>query len=185
MKLKLLYDVVLLPVECKDDHPAKRLLDKAFKLVERERYQKAIEPFKQADKLFGGNAHCSYNLGQIYHALPLPQSPVQTLYWYVQSAKLGCVDALYQLGCYFSDYPLGLRVDHEAAFWFEAAANSGHAAAQYQLAYCYATGRGVNRDSRQACYWLHQAHERGGVEVPLELEEAFLTACANRMNETE
>ena len=83
----------------------------------------------------------------------------------IRRAKLGDVDAQFELGvkyCFGTD----TRQDYSQAFiWFQKAAQQGHGTAQYNLAQCYEKELGVAQDYTLALYWYHKSAAQGDVDA--------------------
>jgi|GEM_PF-1576215 len=77
------------------------------------------------------------------------------------AAKLGHVDAQYNLGLFYG-YGTGVSRDSEQSrYWLEQAAKQDHSHAQLNLGTLYEFGEGVSQDKTLARYWYEKSAELG------------------------
>ena len=83
----------------------------------------------------------------------------------IRWAKLGDVNAQFELGVkYF--FGKDTKLDYSQAFiWFQKAAQQGHGTAQYNLAQCYEKELGVAQDYSLALYWYQKSAVQGDVDA--------------------
>ena len=87
----------------------------------------------------------------------VPQDPALAAKWYVEAARQGSADAMYELSTMARD-GIGLPKDaHDAADWMQQAAEHGNAQAQLELARMLIAGTGVTPDPRAAYGWALEA----------------------------
>lgn len=80
-------------------------------------------------------------------------------------AKLGDVEAQYNLGVMY-DEGAGVEVDlASAAEWYRKAAKRGFKDAQTNLGIMYLQGQGVERDISKAAHWFQLAADQGDSEA--------------------
>ena len=75
-------------------------------------------------------------------------------------------NAIYSLGCFYSDGDMGLQQDHNKAMelWLRAG-ELGCAASHHSIANAYANGGGVERDMKKAKYYWELAAMGGQIEA--------------------
>jgi len=81
--------------------------------------------------------------------------------YYMDSAKLGCAAAQFNIGCFYGSGVAVVVDKEESAKWFQLAANQGRANALNNLGVLYLTGQGVPQDRKKAAELFKKASERG------------------------
>ena len=85
------------------------------------------------------------------------RDPALAAKWYVEAARQGSAEAMYELSLMARD-GVGLPKDaHDAAGWMQQAAEHGDAQAQLELARMLIAGTGVTSDHRAAYRWALEA----------------------------
>lgn len=81
--------------------------------------------------------------------------------WLLESAALGCDQALFELGMKYSAGSIsGFEINQDSAFYYyEKAAQKGIADAKFFLSQCYAYGRGCKQSYYNATIWYRSAEK--------------------------
>jgi TPR repeat protein len=113
-----------------------------------------------------GDAEAKMRLGMMhYHGHGVPENEKRGVELLTQSAALGNVEAMYQLGSAYTfgstTQSLVADADVEAAKWYFNAASKGHAEAQYSLGLLFLVGKGVQRELNEANQWMARAAKAG------------------------
>ena len=88
----------------------------------------------------------------------------------LKNVERGDTAAMTQLGLYYRDGKMGLRVDlGRAASYYERAAALGHLGAMVDLGIACEGGRGVPRDAAAAAGWYRKAADGGHARATLNL----------------
>ncbi|MEE2924865.1 MAG: hypothetical protein VX619_08830 [bacterium] len=74
-----------------------------------------------------------------------------------QAAKLGNIDAQFELGQLHYDSQINESSHEDSFYWWNKAALGGHTQAQFNLGHSYLTGRGVKKDIVLAASWFNLA----------------------------
>jgi hypothetical protein len=98
---------------------------------------------------------------QLAAARPAPDGYAEARRYFLEAAKDGYVDALFNLGTFY-DKAQGVPRDvPQAVKWFKLAADQRDGQAQMNLAIHYGRGDGVPRDLEEADRWLRMAANNG------------------------
>jgi TPR repeat protein len=89
-------------------------------------------------------------------------NPEEILFWAEKAARLGHVQAQFELADVLikrEGTPIG---DLKKGFyWLQQSAQNGYTKAKHNLAVCYLAGTGTSQDNEQAFYWMEQASNEG------------------------
>lgn len=83
----------------------------------------------------------------------------------IKNAKLGDIDAQYELGNGYAFGDFGEKDFNKAIYWYKLAAQHGHAYACCNLGICYQNGIGVEKDGNKAVYYYEMAANKGDAEA--------------------
>jgi TPR repeat protein len=121
------------------------------------RYEEAVRWAQQAaDAGFSGDLAQLLGWGYLTGS-GVRQDPALAAKWYVEAARQGSAEAMYELSIMARD-GVGLPKDaHDAANWMQQAAEHGDAQAQLELARMLIAGTGVAPDHRAAYGWALEA----------------------------
>jgi TPR repeat protein len=139
---------------------AESLLKEGLALFAEERYDTALELFRQSAER--GNMRAMYYVGHIYDmGLGVTRDYAYAFVWYSSAADAGDANAMNNLG-YMFDKGLGVPKDPEkAVYWYRRAAEKQNAEAMYNLGCKYEQGSGIARDYGEAARWYLEAAEAG------------------------
>lgn len=104
---------------------------------------------------------------------PIEKDPKKAAEYFYESAKLGYVQAQYNLACLFSEGRGLMKDDAAALFWYLQAAKQGDPASARTIGIFYLDGRGVSRSITKAEYWLKKAAASGDMEARRLLRTRF------------
>ncbi len=108
---------------------------------------------------------------ELLYGKNIKRDPDRAIELLINSAKLGNLEAMYEIGdCYLSGTGFKQN-DKKAAEWFGLAARRDHAPAQLQMGYLCEGGYGVEKDVNMAMQWFSMAAESGTVKAKFELTE--------------
>ena len=100
----------------------------------------------------------------------VPFDDAETIDLMLKNVERGDTAAMTQLGLYYRDGKMGLRVDlRRAASYYERAAALGHLGAMVDLGIACEGGRGVPRDAAAAAGWYRKAADGGHARATLNL----------------
>lgn len=100
----------------------------------------------------------------------VPFDDAETIDLMLKNVERGDTAAMTQLGLYYRDGKMGLRVDlGRAASYYERAAALGHLGAMVDLGIACEGGRGVPRDAAAAAGWYRKAADGGHARATLNL----------------
>lgn len=105
--------------------------------------------------------------------------------WYRKAAKLGHVEAQYQLSVMYNIGRGVVQNNAEAGKWLRMAAERGHAKAQYDLGEMYEHGYGVAKSIIEAMKWYRKAAEQGDYNAQFCLAEIYANGDSLMRNEVE
>ena len=112
---------------------------------------------------------------------PAPTSDEEMIKHYKKRVEVDDAEAIYNLGCCYSDGELGLPQDHaEALELWHRASDLGHATSYYNIACAYDLGDGVERDEKKAVLYYELAAMGGHVNSRYNL--GVLEKRAGNMN---
>lgn len=98
----------------------------------------------------------------------------------LMQARLGDVEAQYDLGRFYYNGS-GIEQDYyEAVQWWEKAAAQGNVDAMTYLADCYRLGRGADVDEDKCVEWLEKASELGYGKALVKLGDVFYSGLYGR-----
>jgi len=101
----------------------------------------------------------------------IKRDPARAIELLSNLAKLGNLEAMYELGdCHLSGTGFKQN-DKKAAEWFTLAAKHGYVLAQLQMGYLYQGGYGVREDKIMAMKWFAKAAKAGDAKAQFELAE--------------
>lgn len=123
-----------------------------------------------------GDALAQYELGRRYDAgVGVDEDDIESMKWYLSSAKLGVPEAQFAVG---AAYSLGWLESkdgkQEALRWYQLAASQGNIEAQAIIAQYYLDGNGVAKNEEEAKKWFRKAAENGHAESAFKLAELLL-----------
>jgi len=136
--------------------------EKANKLYEEGKYEKAFKLYEKAAKVIGGDddSYAQYSLGYMYyHGQGTARNHKEAAKWfsYANAGGVKYPDGVYLIGDIWRD-----NKNFESAFVnFKRAAEAGHKESQYETGIMYATGSGTKKDLVQAAEWMEKAAVQG------------------------
>ena len=108
-----------------------------------------------------GHAKARYRVGimnEMERHLGGQEDPRMAYYHYIEAAKLGVAEAIYEVGRHYYE---GLGVEQNYAKsvkYLELAAQENSSAAMYLLSECYAQGHGVQKNLEKALEYAQKAY---------------------------
>ena len=136
-------------------------IDYAYGAFQRGFYQTALQ--LATEEALQGDHAAQALLGELYQSgLAVPRDLVKAREWYEIASHNGNVQAMFQLGLFYSEGIGGLPKDLEQAYrYFKAASDAGNLVASLNLGLYYLVGDAIPRDLDKAINLIESVANKG------------------------